>query len=73
MSEASGRGPEGGAPDQAAAGSAGTAEEALAGEDQGSPGTGGQQLLHGCPVTEVSGQRSVHIDAKGYLALMEAL
>jgi NADH-quinone oxidoreductase subunit C len=72
VSEASGGGPGGRAADQAAAGSAGTAEEAQAGEDQGSADTE-EQLLHGCPVTEVFGQRSVHTDAKGYLALMEAL
>ena len=29
--------------------------------------------LHGCPVTETFGQRSVHADRARYLALMEAL
>ena len=73
MSDAAQKGPEDKAPDQAAAESAGPGEETQAGEGLESGGAGGQQLLHGCPVTEVSGQRSVHTDAKGYLALMEAL
>ena len=74
MSDAApGRGPEDRAPDQATARSVGPGEGTQAGEDGESGGTGGQQLLHGCPVTEVSGQRSVHTDAKGYLALMEGL
>lgn len=30
-------------------------------------------FLHGCPLSEVAGQRSVHTAAEGYLALMEAL
>ena len=34
---------------------------------------GGPPTLHGCPVTEVRGQRTVHTDRARYLALMEAL
>jgi NADH-quinone oxidoreductase subunit C len=34
---------------------------------------GGPALLHGCPVTETGGQRTVHADRSRYLALMEAL
>lgn len=33
----------------------------------------GQPNLHGCPVTETLGQRTVHTDRGRYLALMEAL
>lgn len=47
------------------------AEEAGPGE-QGQ-GAGGPAELHGCPVTEMLGQRTVHTDHRRYLALMEAL
>ncbi|HMK97759.1 MAG TPA: hypothetical protein VK425_09460, partial [Acidimicrobiales bacterium] len=33
----------------------------------------GPPVLHGCPVTEPFGQRTVHTDRSRYLALMEAL
>ncbi len=33
----------------------------------------GRELLHGCPVTEALGQRTVHTDRRRYLPLMEAL
>lgn len=36
-------------------------------------GDGGSELVHGWPVTSPLGQRTVHVDAGGYLALMEAL
>jgi NADH-quinone oxidoreductase subunit C len=34
---------------------------------------GAVALLHGCPVTETFGQRAVHTERTGYLALMESL
>ncbi len=43
------------------------AAELPAPEDQGAP------RLHGCPVTDALGQRTVHTDRGRYLALMEAL
>ncbi len=53
--------------------SAGPSEGAGEGHPEGAGDTGAPQTLHGWPVTEAFGQRSVHTDAKGYLALMEAL
>jgi NADH-quinone oxidoreductase subunit C len=46
------------------------------GPREGEAGPGpeeGPVLLHGCPVVEASGQRTVHTDRARYLALMEAL
>jgi NADH-quinone oxidoreductase subunit C len=37
------------------------------------PSDSGPSLLHGCPVSEPLGQRTVHTDRSRYLALMEAL
>jgi len=42
-----------------------------AGAEQKEPS--GPPALHGCPVTEPFGQRTVHTDQSRYLALMEAL
>ncbi|MGA2433283.1 MAG: NADH-quinone oxidoreductase subunit C [Acidimicrobiales bacterium] len=53
--------------DQAAQSEAQPAAEAPGPDDQGAP------LLHGCPVTEALGQRTVHTDRDRYLALMEGL
>jgi NADH-quinone oxidoreductase subunit C len=41
--------------------------------DQEPPANGGAGTLHGCPVTEFRGQRTVHTDRTRYLALMEGL
>ena len=50
------------------------AVEPLAAGDAGPQvGDAGLPLLHGCPVTEPLGQRTVHSDRARYLALMEAL
>jgi NADH-quinone oxidoreductase subunit C len=51
----------------------GTEEDAGEGHPQGPGEITVPETLHGWPVTEACGQRSVHTDAKGYLALMEAL
>ena len=53
-------------------------EEDGAPKEGGPPGdgeasSGGPELVHGWPVTESFGQRSVHTTANGYLPLMEAL
>jgi NADH-quinone oxidoreductase subunit C len=58
-------GPKGPAPDDAGPVDEGATTEAAA---DGAPG-----VLHGCPVTEVHGDRTVHADRSRYLALMEAL
>jgi len=53
----------------------GTPEAATPGEAAGMSAAQeqGPPSLHGCPVTERRGQRTVHTDAGRYLALMEAL
>ena len=42
-------------------------------EPTGSEPRPSAELLHGCPVTGASGQRTVHTDRARYLALMKAL
>ncbi len=49
------------------------AGEPLGGEQAQEPQGGDPALLHGCPVTEDRGHRTVHTDVERYLALMEAL
>jgi NADH-quinone oxidoreductase subunit C len=48
-------------------------EPGLSDSDQGSQDNDNDNSVHGCPVTETFGQRTVHADRSRYLALMEAL
>lgn len=65
MSEAAGPGNS----EETAGSESGAAPE----NDEGATGATGPELLHGWPVTEALGARSVHVNGEGYLALMEAL